>query len=242
MELVACICIYERNVPMHKINAFARLNKYMARETRRWMRRYAIVHAVYQCRLARVLVARMHRFAVPYENKYTQRINIQLYDGYKSYDAIPLTAKPHRFVSCAFSDITIVASERIYLPGCSPTDSWLTINRKLYARVTMQEIRRNTPEGVQYKYRMRLPTRHNPICMCCVGISRIGFVLEKNYLDVVPVQQLQKIITCVKIKFKVSSEPRQHESVALNNLFTRTFALDTQICKDDAVAAWRTQS
>jgi len=232
-ELVACLLVVDRATPLYTINVLCRLTRYTAREARPYMRRREIIYAVYKQRLARALIARMHMFATKY-------------DGKESYRYIPRAESVGLHLTSwnipagcdhrAFSDVTIVARARIYMRGYSPACSWLTVDCIKVACVRMVETEHN---GV-YKYRMRLPTRDNPICTCCIDINRIGIIIEQNHHGLVPSYDLKNIILYIKIKFKTNVVLRRHESVHTSNLFTRTFCIDTAImdANPDAYMTW----
>lgn len=233
MELIACICIIERNIPMHVINALHRLTKYTVAESRYRMRVYKIRYAVYQCRFAHAIQSRIHRFAVSYNSKYS--ITYQpapstcMWVNQCVGWSLPSTA------AAAFRDVTIFSTERIYMPGATPTCSWLTIDGVGVACVRMIEIACTTNPTSTYKYRMRLPTRYNPLCECCVGVNRIGIILESGHIGLRPAYELKKIIVCIKIKFYASSENQYHSnnvSYPIKDLFTRTISTDVKLFTD----------
>ena len=107
---------------------------------------------------------------------------------------------------------------------CTPRCSWLTIDGRRFACVQMTEVIR----GSIYKYRMRLPTRVNPICSCCINVNRIGIIIEQDHYGLIPAIDMKNAVKYIKIKFKTNATIRKHESVSTINFHARTFIVDAE--------------
>jgi len=219
MELIACICVAGA-VPLYTKNALHRLTKHTVRETRAYMRRYAIIYAVYSHRLANAIITqRIYKNTVDYDEKGSFTFKPVFRTG-QILLRWPVDATMNHKMS-AFRDITIVASESLYMQGTtSPRQVWLSWGFATIVGVTLTCVQRDG----KYRYQMRLPTRYNPICCCCHSMYLFSIALDQDYVGLRPEYELKKIIDHVKVKLLHRDEHILHSCIPTTwykEIFTR---------------------
>lgn len=214
MELIACICI-ANTASMHAKNKLHRLTRYTVRETRVHMRRFKIIYSAFMPRINDALIKqRIHRHAIKYDNKGTSKWSkFHLYDCDFNLPNI----QPFRGMT-SFRDITIVASESIYLPEAQPSRSWLAQNGNIIAYTRMTCVVKNG----KYRYRMKLPTRFNPICLCCISLCSLTVRLEENHKGLRPNHELKNVIDQLRVKMLYRGDIVPHECKLSYDLVSQT--------------------
>ena len=162
MELIAIICVRTAGVSMHKKNVFCRISKYTAAETNHDMARYASIRAAYINKLALAIIEqRLFYGIIKYTNKCYYTFVPNIHNGSFTLRHEP-DHKLYRLI--ALSDIVIVTTEQIYMNKVTSQHSaWFGNGSTKLACVGLSCKYVNG----KYYYKMRLPTRHNPICYCC---------------------------------------------------------------------------